>query len=375
MNTKRADSIYQELQIALTTGAFGPSGSYFITVRDLAKRHACSFSCALEVLQKLIQAKLIYKVGKRYYLTTGKCVTGTPFDRYLANTNRQLFGVLLTNGNNPFFGSLMNHLQSIAARNGQNLILAYSNGDPKQESDILDMFLDLKCKGVFNCVPILKQQAPRFRYYPLPVVTLAEESDLPNVDTILVNNYAAGKHVARHLLDCGCKSFAYITEDTYIASDLRLQGFRQHLHQKQHALPDEHIGIISTEGGAVNTRDVTWFVSNLLHKLQKTNASLPLGIFCVHDLLAVETERIIKHRNPVKYDKLMIPKDVMIVGFDDLPISSLVIPSLTSVSYQYSSMAEKAYEVMIDYVKNPQHTPSRYEVNSSLTVRESTLSH
>jgi len=375
MNTKRADRIYHELQAALVAGSFGPSGSFFITVRDLAKRYACSFHCALEVLQKLIQAKLIYQAGKRYYLTTGKCATGTPFDHYLANTDRQLFGVLLNNGNNPFFGTLMNHLQHIASRNGQNLIFAYGNGDPKQESNILDMFLDLKCKGVFNCVPILKQQEPRFRYYPLPIVTLAEESDLPNVDTILVDNYAAGKQVAGHLLDCGCKSFAYITEDTYVASDLRLQGFRQHLHQKQHDLPDEHIGIISTKGGAVNPRDVRGFVSNLLHKLQKTNASLPLGIFCVHDLLAVETERIIKHRNPVKYDKLIIPKDVMIVGFDDLPISSLVVPPLTTVSYQYSSIAEKAYEVMIDYVKNPQHMPSRYEVNSSLTIRESTLSH
>ena len=64
----------------------------------------------------------------------------------------------------------------------------------------------------------------------------------------------------------------------------------------------------------------------------------------------------------------------MIVGFDDLPISSLVVPPLTTVSYQYSSIAEKAFEVMIDYVKNPQHTPARYEIDSSLTVRGSTLS-
>jgi len=373
MNKKRADSIYQELQNALATGAFGPSGSYFITVRDLARRYACSFHCALEVMQRLSEARLIRNVGKRCYITTGRCLPGSPFDRYLSDTNRDIFGVLLNDSNNPFFGSLMNHLHNVVSRNGKSLILSCSNGDPKRETDILDMFLDLKCKGVFNCVPISSRQVSVFRQYPLPLVTLAEESDLSNVDTILVDNFSAGKHVAGHLLDCGCKSFAYITEDTYVASDMRLQGFRQYLHQKQFALPDDHIGLISTAGGAINANEVRWFVSNLLNNLQKEDAPLPIGIFCVHDLLAVEAERIIKHYYSAKYNKLMIPKDIMLVGFDDLPISSVVVPQLTTVSYRYASIAEKAFEVMRDYVNNPHHTPARHEVTSSLMIRESTL--
>ena len=62
----------------------------------------------------------------------------------------------------------------------------------------------------------------------------------------------------------------------------------------------------------------------------------------------------------------------MIAGFDDLPISAVVTPTLTTVSYRYSAMAETAFGVMTDYITNPDHVPKQYEISSSLIIREST---
>ena len=56
------------------------------------------------------------------------------------------------------------------------------------------------------------------------------------------------------------------------------------------------------------------------------------------------------------------------------PIANMITPTLTTVSYQYSSLAKTAFEVMMDYVENPGHRCQQYEVNSSLTVRETTMS-
>ena len=268
----------------------------------------------------------------------------------------------------------MNHLHSIAADYHYELIAASTNNNPEQAKNILNLFLSLNCKGVFNCTTITKELEPFFSRYPLPLVTLAEESKLTNMDTVLVNNYAAGKHVARHLIHSGCKSFAYITEANYIESDQRLKGFQKQLSQSNLTLPDSHIGVMSVLNKGLNTHEVWWFVSNLLNQLHQTQTPLPIGIFCVHDLLAVEVLRAIKHSQSTKYDRFMIPKDIMIVGFDDLPIANMITPTLTTVSYQYSSLAKTAFEVMMDYVENPGHRCQQYEVNSSLTVRETTMS-
>lgn len=62
----------------------------------------------------------------------------------------------------------------------------------------------------------------------------------------------------------------------------------------------------------------------------------------------------------------------MIAGFDDLSITSMVTPTLSTVSYRYSAMAEKAFEVMIDYITNSNHISGRYEISSALIIREST---
>ncbi|MBE6637713.1 MAG: LacI family transcriptional regulator [Ruminococcaceae bacterium] len=372
---KRAEQIFEELQSILTNGQLGPSGSYFYTVRELAAAYSCSLHCALDVFQKLTDVCLIRSIGKRCCITTGPCAANTPFAQYLSQNTRNIFGILLHDSSNPFFGSLLNHLHSIAAQQNYELIAASTNSDPQRTKTILDLFLSLNCKGVFNCTTITREQEPFFSRYPLPLVTLAEDSKLPNIDTVLVNNFSAGKHVARHLIRSGCKSFAYVTEANYLESDQRLQGFRHQLSQAGFLLPNNHIGIISTlQKKGINTREASWFVTNLLNQLRQKQTPLPIGIFCVHDLLAVEVLRAVKHGQSAKHERLTIPKDVMIVGFDDLPIASMITPTLTTVSYQYSSLAKTAFQIMIDYVENPEHRCQSYEVNSSLTIRETTVS-
>ena len=101
---------------------------------------------------------------------------------------------------------------------------------------------------------------------------------------------------------------------------------------------------------------------------------LKVGIFCYHDLIAVETLRLIKHR-PEKTSerRLLIPDDVCVAGFDDLPIASAVTPPLTTISYRYASIAKKSFDIMLDHISNPDHKPGKYEISSSLIIRGSTV--
>ena len=62
----------------------------------------------------------------------------------------------------------------------------------------------------------------------------------------------------------------------------------------------------------------------------------------------------------------------MIVGFDDLPICSQLSIPMTTISYQYSAISRKAFDVMMDRLQNPSHIPGRYEIRSLLVIREST---
>ena len=368
---KRAESLFSKIRAGILSGQLGKNGDRFMTIRDFAKQHTCSLHCALDVFSMLLDCRILRKAGKHCYITTGRCPPDSDYGKILSDSTQKLFGVLLSENSNPFFGSLIDQLQDVLQQNGMDLITATSGGDIARERHILDMFVDLKCKGVFNCITIQRGQQNYFAYYPLPVVTLAEDSSLSSIDAIMVDNFAAGKQVAKHLIDAGCKSFAYITLDNYIESDMRLEGYRQHLTSKQINLSINNIGIVSGVNDELRARDVNRFVRNLLENAVASGDNLPLGIFCVHDLLAVEVMRIIKHSTPKTQRKLHIPEDVKIVGFDDLPLASLVSIPITTVSYPYSAMAGKAFDVMMDYLQNPNHQPKCYEIQSSLVIRES----
>lgn len=369
---KRAEILFQQIESEILSGTYGHSGDRFVAVRDLAKHYSCSLHCALDVIEMLLDSRIIRKHGKHCYITTGCCPPDSAYGKILFDNQRALFGVLIRDNSNPFFGSLINHLRDILCRNGMDLIVSSSGNDPHKEKQIMDMFVDLKCRGVFSCVTLLRQQQKLFSRYPLPIVTLAEDSGISSIDAILVDNHAAGVQVAKHMLECGSKSHAYITLDDYVESDLRLQGFRSYLERKSFPLPEENIGIVSATDEAVRARQVKQFIHNLLDQACEASEQLPIGIFCVHDLLAADVMRIVKHYSSKRKWKLMIPSDVMIVGFDDLPISSQLSIPMTTISYQYSAISRKAFDVMMDCLQNPGHIPGRYEVQSLLVIREST---
>lgn len=368
---KRAERLFLQICNSILSGELGKNGDRFMTVRDFAKQNACSLHCALDVFQWLLDCRILRKAGKNCYITIGRCSPKSAYGKILSNSGRNLFGVLLNENSNPFFGSLIDQLQAALRKNGMDMITATSGGDVDRERHVLDLFVELKCRGVFNCVAIRKEQQDFFSYYPLPVVTLAENGNLLCGDSIVVDNFASGKQVAQHLLATGCSSFAYLTLDNYIETDMRLQGYCQHLASRQVTLDGHHIGVVSSTSDDLRMREINQFVHYLLDEINTSDSSLPLGIFCVHDLLAVEVMRIIKHVTLNKQRKLQIPEDVRIVGFDDLPIASLVSTPITSVSYPYAAMAAKACDVMMDYLNNPEHSPKCYEIQSSLIIRKS----
>ena len=73
-----------------------------------------------------------------------------------------------------------------------------------------------------------------------------------------------------------------------------------------------------------------------------------------------------------KQERLRVPQDIKIVGFDDLPITEVVSPAITTMAYLYTDIARLAFDVMTDYRNNVNHSPRQYEVRSSMVVRDST---
>lgn len=368
----RINELFQTVVTAIAAGEFGISGTRFITAREFVSCYKCSSRDAMHVYDLLRSEGLLRSVGGGYYICTGFCKQGTPMRKLLERRQQPILGVLVNNISNPFFSSIAQALQSVASANNMQLIISDGGGIAKREREIIDMYFKLGCSGVFNCAALSYRQQQYFSRYPLPLVTIAEDIHLPNADAVLVDNFNAGKQVADHLMSCGCQSFYYFALDDCIDSDQRFEGYYHQLTETGRVLPDENIGIVSNAGGTVDAGHVKHLASSLIRQLDKHKGQLPIGIFCHHDMLAVEVIRSIKSYNYGRHKQLTIPLDVMIVGFDDLPITQAVSPTVTTMAYLYADIAKTAFDVMMDYINNSKHIPTTHKVTSYLVIREST---
>lgn len=368
----RTDELKETLKKEIIAGKYGISGSRFVAVRDFSKKYQCSSRDAISVFCYLKDEGLIRIIGKHYYVCTGFCKKGSPYHSQLLQRQKPIYGVIVKNISNPFFSSIVKNLQTVIHKKNAQLIVSDGEGIQKNERNILNMFVDLGCRGIFNCLSLSLTQQRFFSRCPIPIVTMAEDVSLPNADAVVVDNYISGNQAAAHLIARGCRSFSYLGIDDCADNDQRFDGYYNYLQENGFILLPEHIGIIPNSGGSIDSAHVKTFITTLLYRALNDKSIYPLGIFCHHDMLAVEASRCVKSFAAEHKILDPIPRDVKIVGFDNLSITAAVSPTITTMAYRYSEIAKKAFELMEDYQKNAGHVPATYKIPSSLIIRDST---
>jgi len=94
--------------------------------------------------------------------------------------------------------------------------------------------------------------------------------------------------------------------------------------------------------------------------------SRPTAIMAINDLLAIGALR-------VAWDlRLQVPNDLSLVGFDDIPMSNYLVPRLTSVTKDASTLGVKAFELLLARIQNPEAPLQQFRGSTRLVIREST---
>ncbi len=340
----------------IKAGNFGKPGERFISTRKLAQIANISLVTAQRALVELRKEGLIELIGKRYFLTYGRIDKTSPFAKMYKN-DKKLIGVHVTNIETPYFSTLVRAIEINANNLGYRVVTSSSGYKHSQEKAILDMFREINVSGVLTCPGISKKTMNLYKNYTLPYVFIGRKLEEVNAESVLVNSIPAAKNVARHLIQRGYKSFAYLGSDQLIqVQDLRLLGFREGLLQEGYRLEEENIIRVTQDISSISRKIKPFLLE------QKE----PIGVFCFHDLFAVE---VVKTCHELQ---IGIPQDVGIVGFDNLPIAQSISPTLTSVGYRISAMAETALSLLIRQITESKPSDTSYYIAPSLIVRRTT---
>jgi LacI family transcriptional regulator len=193
--------------------------------------------------------------------------------------------------------------------------------------------------------------------YPIIVQGSLPSVDAPSVD---VDNRAGARAAVEHLLRLGHRRIGFITNAplAYTAADDRLAGYREALGaagiEPEQALVAE--GAFDATSGWSATRD-------LLARAPDVSA-----IFVASDIVAFGALRAIRETGRV------VPRDVSVVGFDDIPLARHFDPPLTTIRLPARSLGAAAGRALVERLAG-RNGGERTLLPTELVVRDSTARH
>jgi len=195
----------------------------------------------------------------------------------------------------------------------------------------------------------------------LPVVSISSHARLPGVTNVVLDHDRAAKVALRHLYDLGHRRIAFMKGNRYVSdSDTRWEAIVSIARE---------IGIVVRPELSIHLEKNSWSpdigyppVRELLARTRDFTA-----IFSFNDTAAIGAIRAIEDVG------LNCPRDISVIGFDDIIVSEYLSPRLTTVRQPLHQMGTTAAELLVKRIQNPE-APFQDQVwfEPELVVREST---
>jgi len=272
------------------------------------------------------------------------------------SVSSHLFGVLIPDIQNPFYVDVLRGIEDIAYKNNYAIIMCNYGQDEKKEIMYLDILQSEAIDGLIAApVDENDQRLKEIIKKGLPVVCVDRGLAGIDVDIVWVDNEEGAYIAVSHLVKSGYKRISYISGLPSIPSSrMREKGYRRALENSQLFYPELiKRGNSSYESGVK-------LCAELLEM-----ADPPDALFTGNNLITLGALETIH-----KFKK-QIPKDVAIIGFDDMLWSNSLNPPLTAMRQPAYEIGKRAGELLIQRINDPQRPCIQMTLNAELMIRSS----
>lgn len=277
----------------------------------------------------------------------------------LVNSQSLTIGLIIPNITNPFNAALIQGVEAVLTRHGYSMFLYISHADEEKENGYLMDLYERRAEGVIQVssyehnVPLLK----KLNDNSMPVVCV--QSKVEGIDCIGTWDYDSMFASTERLIELGHRKIAFLSYD-HRATPLRFQAYVD--AHKKHGIP------LVPEYMMQGRWDDTHESPGALLAMDLLNLPTPpTAIQAVNDYLAFGAYRAI-------YEKgLRIPQDISVTGFDDLPLSALLTPPMTTVSQPALELGQIAANKVLGRINGSDTSEPKYEKMETMYIeRQST---
>ncbi|GAB4262994.1 MAG: LacI family DNA-binding transcriptional regulator [Candidatus Promineifilaceae bacterium] len=291
--------------------------------------------------------------------------------RQLKTGHAPIIGLIVPSVANPFFGIFAQHVEAAALKSGYQVLLGNSNRDPERERKYAEELWGYGVRGL-----IFGSSLVDFRHLDdliargLHVVAFErpiQDNDQILIDSVGIDNNLAARLATKHLLSLGHRRIGFISGPIRTVNRMeRLAGYKTALMEAGIEPDPELIWDIAPNGGNFgDARAVDLGRQGSQELLSRANP--PTAIFAINDMFAFGVYAGAKDLG------LSIPTDLSVVGVDDIPITEIVQPPLTTIRQPIAQIAQIAVERLLARLQGTIEEVQGHQIlRPRLIVRSST---
>jgi len=283
-------------------------------------------------------------------------------DRDTDSDNRTIIGILIPDIRKGYAPELARGAEDEAAKHRHSLILCNTDDFHIKAGQQADRLIEAGASGVIF-VPTAtsdtnnRLMVEKFARENIPVVLADRTIAGLDVDHVTTDNYHGAYSLTKYLISKGHRRIAVLLGDLFSTERERLAGYKAALDEHGIQLDP---AIVKSDGGPFVNDSYRDLVVSLLQKRDRYSA-----VFAGHDRIALLFYSVAEEMG------LAIPGDISLVGYDDLPFTTI---SLTTMHQPIYEMGQESLKLILSRIRGEITEPQHIVLKSHLVERSSVIS-
>jgi len=265
-------------------------------------------------------------------------------------------GVVIADNRNPFYAEVLNGMEIAAREKNYHIILANTQRDYRKEEEAINLLRAKRVDGLLIApVQDRDDDIKKLIEANIPFVIVGRDFENIEVDAVYNDEVKGGFLATEYLIKKGHKRIALIDGYLYKSpAKGRLEGYKKALNKYKISLDESliSVGDINIENGYERTKQM------LGKNLDFT------AIFAYNDMMAFGSMQAIKEKG------LRIPEDIGLVGYDDIPFSSLISPALTTIRLKKQELGIESVKLLLSHINGNREKPKKIMLDVDIIVRK-----
>ncbi|MGD9963856.1 MAG: LacI family DNA-binding transcriptional regulator [Candidatus Izemoplasmatales bacterium] len=322
---------------------------YLATIKDVAKKAHVSVATVSRVIN---QKGYVNEETKNLVLKAIEELNYVPNElaRSLFQKKSHIVAVVMPHLTSYYFSDLLEVIEDETINANYRLMICNSKDDPEKESKYLKIFEQYNVDGI-----ILISNTNRIKdYLALNIPMIEIDHNLSDeIPSITSNNFLGGKLAAEKLVNSGCKKIIHFRGPSGLVTvQDRTSGFQSVLKNKNIESYTYDLAFLSPDPEDIESKVLAHLDAD--------------AIFCDSDVIAILAIQSLKRANK------RVPEDVQVIGFDNIQLSSMMEPKLTTIEQSTDQIGKAALLSIMKLINGEKLEYLHQTIDVKLIERETT---